>query len=95
VTGPNATWCVDFKGHFRTHDGHVCYPLTIIDAHSRFLIRCEGVEDPNGREVQRMPPWEHIERVDKDGCQGCLRTEVSGMSPVAQGERPIAAACRG
>ena len=30
----------------------VCYPLTIIDAHSRFLIRCEGVEDPNGREVQ-------------------------------------------
>ena len=54
VTGPNATWCVDFKGHFRTHDGRVCYPLTIIDAHSRFLIRCEGVEDPNGREVQRI-----------------------------------------
>ncbi len=54
VTGPNATWCVDFKGHFRTQDGRVCYPLTIIDAHSRFLIRCEGVEDPNGREVQRI-----------------------------------------
>jgi transposase InsO family protein len=54
VTGPNATWCVDFKGHFRTQDGSVCYPLTIIDAHSRFLIRCEGVEDPNGREVQRI-----------------------------------------
>ena len=54
VTGPNATWCVDFKGHFRTHDGHVCYPLTLLDAHSRFLIRCEGVEDPNGREVQRI-----------------------------------------
>jgi transposase InsO family protein len=54
VTGPNATWCVDFKGHFNTQDGRVCYPLTIIDAHSRFLIRCEGVEDPNGREVQRI-----------------------------------------
>jgi len=54
VTGPNATWCVDFKGHFKTDDGVVCYPLTIIDAHSRFLIRCEGVEDPNGREVQRI-----------------------------------------
>ncbi len=36
VTGPNATWCVDFKGHFRTQDGSKCYPLTIIDAHSRF-----------------------------------------------------------
>jgi hypothetical protein len=50
----NATWCVDFKGHFRTQDGRVCYPLTIIDAYSRFLIRCEGVEDPNGREAQRI-----------------------------------------
>lgn len=54
VTGPNATWCVDFKGHFRTGDARPCYPLTILDAHSRYLIRCEGVEEPNGREVQRI-----------------------------------------
>jgi transposase InsO family protein len=54
VTGPNATWCVDFKGQFRTRDGVCCYPLTILDAHSRFLIRCEGVLDPDGREVQRI-----------------------------------------
>jgi transposase InsO family protein len=54
VTGPNATWCVDFKGHFRTRDGIRCHPLTILDAHSRFLIRCEGVLDPDGREVQRI-----------------------------------------
>ena len=54
ISGPNATGCVDFKGHFRTQDGRVCYPLTIVDAYSRFLIRCEGVEEPNGREVQRI-----------------------------------------
>jgi transposase InsO family protein len=54
VTGPNATWCVDFKGHFATGDGLRCYPLTIIDAHSRYLIRCEGVLDPDGSEVQRI-----------------------------------------
>jgi transposase InsO family protein len=54
ITGPNATWCVDFKGHFRTGDGQPCYPLTLIDAHSRFLIRCEGVLAPDGREVQRI-----------------------------------------
>jgi len=54
VGGPNATWCVDFKGHFQTRDGRRCYPLTLIDAHSRFLLRCEGVEDPDGREVQRI-----------------------------------------
>jgi transposase InsO family protein len=54
ICGPNATWCVDFKGHFKTGDARVCYPLTIIDAYSRFLIRCEGVQDPDGREVQRI-----------------------------------------
>ena len=54
VTGPNATWCADFKGHFATGDGKRCYPLTVIDAHSRFLIRCEGVLDPDGREVMRI-----------------------------------------
>jgi transposase InsO family protein len=54
VTGANATWCADFKGHFRTGDGLRCYPLTIVDAHSRFLVRCEGILDPDGREVQRI-----------------------------------------
>lgn len=54
VTGPNATWCADFKGNFRTQDGAKCHPLTIVDAYSRFLIRCEGVEAPDGREVQRV-----------------------------------------
>ena len=54
TTGPNATWCVDFKGHFRTQDGRTCYPLTIIDAYSRFLVRCEGVESPDGSEVLRI-----------------------------------------
>jgi transposase InsO family protein len=45
---------VDFKGNFRTQDGSKCYPLTIIDAYSPFLIRCEVVEAPDGREVQRI-----------------------------------------
>jgi len=45
---PNAVWCVDFKGWFRTGDGHKCYPLTIVDAYSRFLVSCEALEDPNG-----------------------------------------------
>jgi transposase InsO family protein len=54
VTGPNATWCVDFKGHFRMQDGNRCHPLTIIDAYSRYLLRCEGVENPDGREVERV-----------------------------------------
>lgn len=54
VTGPNATWCVDFKGYFRLGNGKRCYPLTLIDAYSRYLLRCEGVFEPDGREVQRI-----------------------------------------
>lgn len=36
----NQTWCADFKGWFRTGDGSRCDPLTITDAHSRYLLRC-------------------------------------------------------
>src|SRR5687768_16119652 len=38
TTAPNDLWTADFKGHFRTSDGLYCYPLTIADQHTRFLI---------------------------------------------------------
>jgi putative transposase len=41
VDAANQTWCADFKGWFRTADGTRCDPLTITDAHSRYLIRCQ------------------------------------------------------
>jgi len=41
VEGANQTWCADFKGWFRTGDGTRCDPLTITDAHSRYLLRCQ------------------------------------------------------
>jgi len=37
----NQTWCADFKGWFRTADGTRCDPLTITDAHSRYLLCCQ------------------------------------------------------
>jgi len=52
VVDPNTTWCADFKGQFRTTDGKWCYPLTIIDAHTRFLIRCEALLEPTGDAVK-------------------------------------------
>ncbi|MFI5090815.1 MAG: helix-turn-helix domain-containing protein, partial [Terriglobales bacterium] len=42
--GPNRVWCADFKGWFRTADGARIDPLTISDAHSRYLLRCQAVE---------------------------------------------------
>jgi transposase InsO family protein len=41
--GPNAVWCVDFKGWFRTGDGRRCEPLTLSDAWSRYLLRCQAM----------------------------------------------------
>jgi len=43
VTEPNQLWCMDFKGHFRCGDGQRCDPLTITDAHTRYVIRCQAV----------------------------------------------------
>ena len=40
---PNAVWCADFKGAFRLGNGRHCTPLTISDAYSRYLLRCESL----------------------------------------------------
>ena len=37
----NALWCIDFKGWFLTGDGTHCEPLTLSDAYSRHLLRCQ------------------------------------------------------
>ena len=42
--GPNDLWCTDFKGQFRLGTGRYCYPLTVTDQFSRFLLACEGFE---------------------------------------------------
>ena len=48
---PNDTWCVDFKGWFRLGDGARCEPLTLIDAASRYLLRCQALERTDGEHV--------------------------------------------
>jgi putative transposase len=44
---PNAVWCADFKGWFRTGDGQRCDPFTLSDAYSRYLLRCQAVTRPD------------------------------------------------
>jgi putative transposase len=43
MQAPNDIWTADFKGHFRTRDGLYCYPLTVVDGYSRFLLGCQGL----------------------------------------------------
>jgi putative transposase len=40
---PNELWTADFKGHFRMKNGRYCFPLTVVDRHSRFLLGCEAL----------------------------------------------------
>jgi len=41
-TAPNSVWCADYKGQFRVR-GKYCYPLTIMDGFSRYLLRCDAL----------------------------------------------------
>lgn len=40
---PNDLWCADFKGQFKTGDGAYCYPLTVTDARSRYLLGLQAL----------------------------------------------------
>jgi len=40
---PNDVWTTDFKGEFKTRDGLYCYPLTVCDDYSRYLLECQGL----------------------------------------------------
>ncbi len=52
--GANRVWCADFKGWFRTADRQRIDPLTISDAHSRYLLRCQAVEKIDTARVQAI-----------------------------------------
>ena len=41
---PNDLWCADYKGEFMLADHRYCYPLTITDFASRYLLCCEGLQ---------------------------------------------------
>ncbi len=49
---PNDLWATDFKGHFRTGDGIYCYPLTVTDQHTRYLLECQGLLSTRGTGVR-------------------------------------------
>jgi transposase InsO family protein len=54
TTCPNAVWSADYKGQFRLGNGKLCYPLTITDNYSRYLLGCWALERPSFEHTQ---PW--------------------------------------
>lgn len=39
---PNDIWTADYKGHFKMKNGEYCYPLTVCDMYSRYLLGCQA-----------------------------------------------------
>ena len=54
----NQVWCADFKGQFQTRDKKYCYPLTVTDAHSRYILSCKALPDVGGKGSK--PVFEHL-----------------------------------
>lgn len=55
---PNETWSTDFKGEWRLQDGRYCYPLTLSDGFSRYLLACTGLHDTRTEVV--MPVYQRV-----------------------------------
>jgi transposase InsO family protein len=68
---PNEIWCADYKGQFRLGNGQYCYPLTITDQASRFLLGCEGFERIDGDSARAV----FEDRFSKYGIPEGIRTD--------------------
>jgi putative transposase len=71
ATAPNALWCADYKGEFLLADQRYCYPLTITDFASRYLLSCEALET-----TKELYAWAIFERVFQEfGLPDAIRTD--------------------
>ncbi len=70
-TTPNDLWCADYKGEFMLADRRYCYPLTITDFASRYLLCCDALES-----TKEMYAFSVFERAFRDfGLPQAIRTD--------------------
>ena len=87
-TGPNDVWCIDLKGWFDCGNGERCDPLTLSDAQSRYLLRCQALKRTDG-----VHAWPVLEAASREyGLPRVLRSDngppfgsvaAGGLSPFA------------
>lgn len=85
---PNGLWSVDYKGQFRTADGCWCYPLTIMDHASRYLLAVDAYPSTNFKDAQQS--FERVfreyglpDRIRSDNGAPFASTGVAGLSRLA------------
>lgn len=67
----NDVWGADFKGQFRTRDGRYCYPFTVTDLYSRYLLCCDGYLSTDHESVKGS-----LERIFREhGMPAAVRTD--------------------
>jgi len=71
---PGEVWTADFKGEFRLGSSNYCYPLTIQDAHSRYLLACEALASTAHSGAE--PVFERLFR--EHGLPKTIRTDNGG-----------------
>lgn len=87
ATAPNEVWSCDFKGQFRLGDGRLCYPLTVADSFSRYVLGVDGLDS-----VGISQSWPIFERLFREyGLPRVIRSDNG--SPFAS-PRALAGLCR-
>lgn len=71
TAAPNDLWTADFKGQFRTRDAIYCYPLTIADQHTRYLLDVRAL--PSVRVAGTLAVFERAFRAY--GLPAAIRTD--------------------
>jgi len=84
---PNDLWCADFKGEFRLGNGRYCYPLTVTDQASRYLLLAEALES-----TKQGPVIEAFVRLFK---QCGLPTAIGSDNGLPFDHRPFPMSVRG
>ena len=85
VTKPNELWSVDYKGQFKLRTGHWCYPLTVMDHHSRYLCGCDALKGPRLKETKAVftklfKEYGLPERIRSDNGTPFASTACGGLS---------------
>jgi putative transposase len=88
IAAANETWTTDFKGEFRTGDGRYCYPLTLRDGFSRFILRCDGLParsmaDTRRRFMRAFAEFGLPDRIRSDNGHPFAATGLARLSRLA------------
>ena len=71
AVAPNDLWCTDFKGEFKLGNRQYCYPLTVTDQVSRYVLACEALES-----TKEMPVIEAFVRLFRErGLPAAIRSD--------------------